>query len=78
MLPAGLSSARNGIATGANGFCTAESIWRVAEIARLHERDIGVGQAAYAAMDHRAHLATMRPDVFGRVLLADWSILDLR
>jgi hypothetical protein len=57
---------------------TAESIWRIGEIARAADRDIGIGHAAYAAIDHRAHLATMRPQVFAAILPAAWSILDLR
>jgi hypothetical protein len=57
---------------------TAESIWRVGEIARDTDRDIGVGHAVYVAIDHRAHLATMHPGVFAALLPADWSILDLR
>jgi hypothetical protein len=56
----------------------AESIWRVGEVARAADRDISVGHAAYAAIDHRAHLATMRPHVFAALLPTDWSILDLR
>ncbi|HEY9483762.1 MAG TPA: hypothetical protein VIR00_12450 [Micromonosporaceae bacterium] len=56
----------------------AESIWRVGEIARTANRDIGLGHAAYAAIDHRAHLATMWPHAFAALLPADWSILDLR
>jgi hypothetical protein len=55
---------------------TAESIWRIGEIAR--DRDIGIGQAVYVAIERRAHLATMQPEVFAALLPADWSILDLR
>jgi len=36
------------------------------------------GHAAYVAIDHRAHLATMRPDTFAALMPVDWSILDLR
>jgi hypothetical protein len=57
---------------------TAESIWRVGEIGRDADRDIGAGHAAYVAIDHRAHLATMRPDTFAALMPVDWSILDLR
>jgi hypothetical protein len=57
---------------------TAESIWRIGEIARESDRDIGVGHAIYVAIDRRAHLATMQPNVFAALLPADWSILDLR
>jgi hypothetical protein len=57
---------------------TAESTWRVGEFARGADRDIAVGHAVYAAIDHRAHLATMVPSVFAAILPADWSILDLR
>ena len=56
----------------------AESIWRIGDLARAADRDIGIGHAAYAAIDHGAHLATMRPHVFAALLPADWSILDLR
>ena len=57
---------------------TAESTWRVGEMAVMADRDIAIGHAAYAAIDHRSHLATMRPHVFAALLPADWSILDLR
>ncbi len=56
----------------------AESIWRIGELARETDRDIGIGHAVYVAIDRRAHLATMQPDVFAALLPADWSILDLR
>jgi hypothetical protein len=56
----------------------AESLSRVGEFARGAGGDVGVGHTVFVALEHGAHVATMRPDLLAPVLPDEWSILDLR